>query len=78
MDNAIEVAETIRKRVEALDIPHEYSDVADHLTISLGVETAIPSEENSVEQLVQNVDAALYLAKRTRNSTATTIEGVTI
>ena len=78
LDNAIEVAETIRKRVEALEIPHEYSDVADHLTISLGVETAIPSEESSVEQLVQNVDAALYLAKRTRNSTATTIEGVTI
>jgi PleD family two-component response regulator len=59
----------MRKRVEEISVPHLHSDIADHITISLGVNTIIPSDESSIEEFINNTDRALYKAKERRNCT---------
>ena len=58
------VAEKCRQQIEALNIKHEYSPVADHVTVSVGSSVIIPAADKTVMELVQNADEALYLAKR--------------
>ncbi len=62
-DGAMAVAEEIRTNVKNLEIPHEKSKVNEHVTLSLGVATAIPGKHNSVEGLLALADEALYDAK---------------
>ena len=56
------VAEAMRAAVEALNFPHEFSDVADRVTVSVGCIACTVTEE-SVETLLNRADAALYQAK---------------
>jgi diguanylate cyclase (GGDEF)-like protein len=60
---AVAIADKLRHAVEALDIPHERSNIAPYVTISLGVATAIASTEMSLAKLLESADAALYRAK---------------
>lgn len=62
---AIQVAESIRREVEALDLEHRASPVAPRVTISLGVATIQPKNEEDGNRLVMEADKALYRAKRT-------------
>lgn len=64
---AKKLAEQIRDAVEKLAIPHAFSRVSKHVTISLGVYTGIPDGDTPIEQFVANADRALYDAKRDRN-----------
>lgn len=66
-ESVLEFAEQLRKEVEQLAIPHMYSSVSNHVTISLGVNTVIPSNESSVEEFIRTADKALYEAKKDRN-----------
>ena len=68
-EKALELAEQMRRRVEEISVPHLHSDIADHITISLGVNTIIPSNESSIEEFINNTDKALYKAKEKRNCT---------
>jgi diguanylate cyclase (GGDEF)-like protein/PAS domain S-box-containing protein len=56
------MAEQVRASVEKLQIPHAYSLVCDHVTISLGV-AARSSVTSSARELVECADIALYQAK---------------
>lgn len=58
-----ELAETIRARVEAMDIAHEGSRVNPVVTISLGVVTGYPMSGSLPDALVAAADTALYQAK---------------
>jgi diguanylate cyclase (GGDEF)-like protein len=49
--------------VLTLAIPHAQSDIADTVTISIGVVSLIPNEANSYELLTELADKALYQAK---------------
>ena len=60
---AAALAERIRCEVERLEIRHEVSKVSNYVTVSLGVATTVPAEENSAEDLVYAADMALYEAK---------------
>lgn len=60
---ALVVAEKVRMSVTALQIPHEKSKIAKHVSLSLGVATMAPGNDNSPEDLVKEADEALYLAK---------------
>jgi len=60
---ARELAERIRKAVEALDIPHDVSDISKHVTVSLGVVTASPKQMDSPDPILSLVDDAMYRAK---------------
>jgi diguanylate cyclase (GGDEF)-like protein/PAS domain S-box-containing protein len=60
---ALFLAEEIRARVSALQIPHSNSGVSSYVTMSLGVATAVPLPESAAEQLIAVADEALYCAK---------------
>lgn len=62
-EGAVHVAERIRMAVEALAIPHLDSDVADVVTVTIGVVTVYPSNMMSTDQVIVMADDALYHAK---------------
>jgi diguanylate cyclase (GGDEF)-like protein len=60
-DGAAQVAESLRKRIESLDITHTEGD---HITISVGYASTIPSRSASPTDLIKAADQALYQAKQ--------------
>lgn len=63
LKGAIRVAEGICRAVRELEIPHAASDVADHVTVSVGVAALVPTPERGPEFLVGKADEYLYQAK---------------
>ena len=63
MQGALVVAETLRKNVFTLNIPHAYSPVANSATISLGAASILPASGGTPDVLVEAADKALYHAK---------------
>jgi diguanylate cyclase (GGDEF)-like protein len=66
-ENAFLIAEKIRKSINLLGIPHGLSSISEHVTISLGVCTTIPSDKKSIDKFFKDTDIALYKAKESRN-----------
>ncbi len=62
---ALAVAETIRRSVSALTIPHAAHPGSDRVTLSAGVVTLIPDAGAAPETVISRADSALYSAKRT-------------
>jgi diguanylate cyclase (GGDEF)-like protein len=62
--NTLQVTEKIRKSVELENIPHTYSRVTLHITISIGVVSMIPQAGLNQNLLVETADKALYNAKK--------------
>ncbi|HJU70414.1 MAG TPA: diguanylate cyclase [Paucimonas sp.] len=60
---ALQIAEIMRAEIEALALPHAYSDVANHVTVSLGVVTQVPHQHAAIVHLIGAADRALYKAK---------------
>ncbi len=58
------MAEALRRSVKKLALPHAFSTVADHVTISAGYASVIATPDSSPTLLLQNVDSALYIAKK--------------
>jgi diguanylate cyclase (GGDEF)-like protein/PAS domain S-box-containing protein len=57
------VAETVRKGVRALKIPHAKSLASEYVTLSLGVACSIPTPDASPQELIAAADKGLYQAK---------------
>lgn len=53
----------IREAVDSLQIPHSGSSVSSFLTVSIGITSAIPKEQDNLLSFLQNADKALYCAK---------------
>ncbi|MBK1619344.1 diguanylate cyclase response regulator [Lamprobacter modestohalophilus] len=63
-NGACEVGEQMRAAIHALALPHAYSPVADHITLSIGASMHQPQQPvTSAEALKQAADRALYQAK---------------
>jgi two-component system cell cycle response regulator len=60
---AWQIAQTIQKAVQSLQIPHAGSSVDAYVTLSLGVASMIPSPATASEMLITAADQALYHAK---------------
>ena len=60
---AISVAELMKANVVGLGIEHASSQVVNHVSVSIGVATAIPDRYNTPTSLITNADRALYKAK---------------
>lgn len=58
------IAENIRGRIEALGIDHGASSVSSHVTVSIGVSSAVPSRVAERTSLLAASDEALYEAKK--------------
>lgn len=61
--DAESVAEHCRSKIEWLQIPHDFSEVAHVVTISLGVCIVHPGEAVSIRGALADADQALYRAK---------------
>ena len=63
IEGAVAVARMVLDHITDLQIPHEGSEVAEHLTMSIGVATMSPVEAQKPEELVRAADQILSLAK---------------
>ena len=64
MESTLQVAEKIKKSVELENIPHAYSRVKPHVTISIGVVSMMPQAGLNQNILIEMADKALYNAKK--------------
>jgi diguanylate cyclase (GGDEF)-like protein len=63
-ESARQLGERLRQRIVGLALPHDSSEVAPHITISVGGATAMPRSGATAGDLVRAADEALYEAKR--------------
>lgn len=63
LNGAIKFAEIIHSGVRELKIPNPGSEVSKYLTVSIGVASAIPNNEDTYMDLLYTSDKALYNAK---------------
>ena len=61
---ALRIAQRIVDEMARLNIPHEESKVAKHVTVSIGVATEVPDGGQGHSRLVERADRSLYAAKR--------------
>ncbi len=62
--NVREFAERIRTAIEGLSIPNLDSEVADHLTVSVGAVIKVPTSKDTVDTYMKDADTTLYRAKK--------------
>jgi diguanylate cyclase (GGDEF)-like protein len=62
LDGALEIAERLRREVEELKMPHVQSDFG-RVTISLGVASSTPGNDQGPAELLRLADESLYRAK---------------
>ena len=75
LSGAIAVAEQVRARILALDLPHDASPVARQVTLSFGVSSSELAAVTSPAELIRTSDIALYEAKhRGRNQIVAAVE----
>jgi diguanylate cyclase (GGDEF)-like protein len=61
---ALQVAENVRQELTNLNIPHSQSSAASCVTISCGIATMFPGEDNNPKMLIEKADQGLYRAKQ--------------
>lgn len=64
LEGAICVVKNIQQNIQKLAIIHEASEVSQYITLSIGVCSTIPQLELSSMSLINQVDLALYQAKK--------------
>jgi len=62
-NEASEFAKTLVQSVENMKLPHPMSAYSKYVTISAGLASAVPNDNNSFTQLLDEADKALYSAK---------------
>ncbi|MBF0506816.1 MAG: diguanylate cyclase [Nitrospirae bacterium] len=61
---ALSVAGRLHEKVISLKIPHGYSPVEKHVTVSIGVATMVPSHDKTSSELIRRAEEMLYAAKQ--------------
>lgn len=64
VDGAVHVAQAILDHVRARGMEHADSAVANHVTVSIGVASRVPTVQTEPRTLIVAADAALYAAKQ--------------
>jgi diguanylate cyclase (GGDEF)-like protein len=64
LEGAQAVAQAMRDRINQLQLPHAASEVADHVTLSIGVAYLPQVADQSPSTLIKFADEALYQAKQ--------------
>ncbi|MCG8636344.1 MAG: diguanylate cyclase [Desulfobacterales bacterium] len=68
-EGGILIARRMLKTIDEMNITHEHAATTDHVTISLGLATTIPTDDSNATQLIQSADRALYRAKASGRNT---------
>ena len=63
LKGAVHVAKQIQTNIANMAIPHECSLVNSYVTLSMGVTSVIPHNDNLPESIITAADKALYAAK---------------
>ncbi|HEX3023058.1 MAG TPA: diguanylate cyclase [Lachnospiraceae bacterium] len=63
-EQILDLAATIKKMVNGLQIAHEKSLVSKYVTVSQGIVNRIPDKDSSIDELISLADAALYNIKK--------------
>ncbi|HMV41265.1 MAG TPA: diguanylate cyclase [Leptospiraceae bacterium] len=63
-EEAIQIADNLIQTITKEAVPHEKSDTASIVTISVGVFTTMPQDKSLWKELILNADANLYKAKQ--------------
>jgi diguanylate cyclase (GGDEF)-like protein len=75
---ARQIGERLRRKVEAMAMPHPASTAAGVVTVSVGAAVACPGDDAAPDQLIAAADRAMYAAKaRGRNRVATRVRRAT-
>jgi diguanylate cyclase (GGDEF)-like protein len=61
-DEAEEVAQQVRKEVEALRVPRENGELTT-ITVSIGLNSTVPDDTTTIGDFIKKADEALYQAK---------------
>jgi diguanylate cyclase (GGDEF)-like protein len=69
-DNALNFARELVQSVESMKIHHPMSEISKYVTISVGMASVVPNEQNSQTQLIDEADKALYEAKHSGRNKA--------
>ena len=64
-DDVLIFAETIRESIEDLKIPNPLNTQNPYITLSIGLVSRVPTEDDNPYAVVELADAALYAAKQT-------------
>jgi len=62
LEGALAICNSLRAKIESMQIPHKANSIAEYVTVSIGV-AVYAGEESSQEMFVKRADEALYLAK---------------
>lgn len=72
LDKGIAIADLIQKKVQSLKIAHGSSEIADIVTISIGIASIIPSLDTQPKDLIHLADTCLYTSKTKGRNTIST------
>ncbi|AFY39643.1 diguanylate cyclase [[Leptolyngbya] sp. PCC 7376] len=62
-EKAIDLAKIIKEKINGLAIPHQDSPIADHVTISMGIVSLMPAEDDELADWIGSVDISVEKAK---------------
>ena len=73
LESAIEIAEQMRQAILELSIRHRFSEIDNIVTMSFGVATIVPQQEQPSRVLVARADKSLYRAKHNGRNRVTAL-----
>lgn len=73
-ENAMRVAENICRAVASLDLIHEFSDCSDTVTVSVGLATVDPTQDQDYTTLIHEVEDVLHNAQQLGGNQAQGVE----
>ncbi|EKN62480.1 hypothetical protein BABA_25696 [Neobacillus bataviensis LMG 21833] len=71
-EGGMKMAHTIQRTVQSLKIPHISSEIANIVTLSIGLASMVPTSTSKPHLLIKEADTALYLSKTNGRNTIST------